>query len=337
MEAPTRTPASPSFLLASAEPALLSRIEPAFGTAPARVQVAVTAEAALAAFAKAGAQDLAFDLALVDAALPGMATGQLLAAIRASSSQPGPPLVLIADAVTQEWLERLAEGVIDDLILRDTEAAYWQIRVERTLRAERLAYELERLRDHATRNARMDRLTGVYNRDAMLSMLFRETDRVQRMNSAMCLILFDIDDFGHWNSRLGGEACDEMLCQVTARTARLLRSYDLVGRMGNDEFLVALPGCAPAHAEMLAERLRLEVFSTPLRVRGDAIRLSACFGIASSQGRSPVVVLREAEQALERAKLTGPEAIQCFGAPAQAPPAPVTFLSGTSGDELLAW
>jgi two-component system cell cycle response regulator len=335
--APSRSSASPRLLLASAEPALLTCVEPAFGAVAARVEVAVTAEAALAAIARADAKDLPLDLVLVDAALPGMATGQLLAAIRASESRPALPLILIADTVNQEWLERLADGVIDDLILRNAEAAYWQIRVERTLRAQRLAYELDHLRGDAARNAQLDRLTGVYNRDAMLSMLFRETDRVQRMSSAMCLILFDIDDFGHWNSRLGGEACDEMLCQVAARTSRLLRSYDMVGRMGNDEFMVALPGCAPAHAEMLAERLRLEVFSTPLRVRGDAIRLSACFGIASSQGRSPVVVLREAEQALERARMTGPEAIQCFGEPVQEPPAPVAFLSSTSGDELLAW
>lgn len=332
----SRSLTSPRLLLASAEPALLTCMEPAFGAVTARVEVAVTAEAALAAIARADAKDLPLDLVLVDAAMPGMATGQLLAAIRAGC-RAGLPLILIADTVKQEWLERIADGVIDDLIPRNAEAAYWQIRVERTLRAQRLAYELDHLRGDAARNAQLDRLTGVYNRDAMLSMLFRETDRVQRMSSSMCLILFDIDDFGHWNSRLGGEACDEMLCQVAARTSGLLRSYDMVGRMGNDEFIVALPGCAPAHAEMLAERLRLEVFSTPLRVRGDAIRLSACFGIASSQGRSPVVVLREAEQALERARLTGPEAIQCFGEPVQEPPAPVAFLSSTSGDELLAW
>ena len=75
-------------------------------------------------------------------------------------------------------------------------------------------------------NAQTDRLTGVYNRETMLAMLFRETDRVQRMKSPLCMILFDIDDFGHWNSRLGAEACDDLLCQVASRTARLLRSYD---------------------------------------------------------------------------------------------------------------
>ena len=171
----------------------------------------------------------------------------------------------------------------------------------------------------------------------MLAMLFRETDRVQRMKSSLCVILFDIDDFGHWNSRLGTEACDELLCQVVARSTRLLRSYDLLGRPGKDEFLMALPGCSSANAVIMAERLRVDVFCAPFRVGGDAIRLSACFGIASSLGRSPVVVLREAEQALLVAKATGPESIQCAGDSPQPDAAPVAFLSPTSGDELLAW
>jgi GGDEF domain-containing protein len=87
----------------------------------------------------------------------------------------------------------------------------------------------------------------------------------------------------------------------------------------------------------LAERLRSAVFSTPFHVSGEAIRLSACFGIAVSHGRSPVVVLREAEKALEWAKAAGPESIQCFGSPSQPLPSPVTFLSATSGEELLGW
>jgi diguanylate cyclase (GGDEF)-like protein len=171
----------------------------------------------------------------------------------------------------------------------------------------------------------------------MLSMIFRETDRVQRMNSSLCMILFDIDDFGHWNSRLGTDACDDLLCQIVTRTTRLLRSYDILGRPGMDEFLIALPGCSSVNAVMLAERLRVDVFCSPFRVNGDAVRLSACFGIAASGGRSPVVVLREAEQALLVAKSAGPESIQCAGDFPEPCAAPVAFLSSTSGDELLAW
>jgi len=325
--------AQPTFLLASPDPVLLAAIEPLLLAGGARAEIVLSAQAAMTAIAGAHPPDLA----LVDIDLPGMPVSQLLAAARAQADAPRLPIVLIADTVTQEWIDRLAEGAVEDLILRSAESSYWQLRLDLVLRNQRMARELESLRDAALCNAQLDRLTGVYNRETLLAMLFRETDRVQRSNSSMCLVLFDIDDFGHWNSRLGVDACDELLCQVATRTAALLRSYDLLGRPGMDEFLIALPTCSPASAMALAERLRVEVFSAPIHLPGEAIRLSACFGIAVSHGRSPVVVLREAEKALEWAKAAGPESIQCFGSPPASSPSPVTFFSADSGDELLAW
>jgi diguanylate cyclase (GGDEF)-like protein len=328
---PTNSPLS--VLLASPEPALLTATEPVLLASGARVEIVLAAEAALEAITATYPPNLA----LFDSKLPGMETSQLLALARAHVTARHMPIVLISDTVTQEWIDRLAEGVIDDLILRSAESSYWRLRIDLLLRASRLARELEALREAAVLTAQTDRLTGVYNRETMLALLFRETDRVQRMKSPLSMILFDIDDFGHWNSRLGAGACDDLLCQAAGRTARLLRSYDLLGRPGMDEFLVALPGCDTAKAGMLAERLRVEVFSSPFHIEGEAIRLSACFGVASSHGRSPVVVLREAEQALQWAKAEGPESIHFFGDSAQPAAAPVAFLSPNSGDELLAW
>lgn len=322
-----------TILLASPEPALLAAVEPVLQAAGTRVEVVLTAEAALNAMKAAHAPELA----LLDVGLAGMPMGQLLAALRMETGEKRFPIVLIADSVQQEWLDRLAEGVIDDVILRADEMAYWRLRLELVLRADRSVHELESLREVAALNAQLDGLTGVYNREALLSLMFRETDRALRTKTSLSLILFDIDDFGHWNSRLGAEACDELLCHVVTRTTRLLRSYDVLGRPGMDEFLVVLPGCAVNDATMLAERLRMDVFSTPFRAAGEAIRLSACFGIAASNGRSPVVVLREAEQALLRARAAGPESLECYGESERGLGAPVKFLSSTSGDELLAW
>jgi diguanylate cyclase (GGDEF)-like protein len=326
-----------TILLASPDPALLAAIEPVLLALAANVEVVLSAEAALDSMTAPEPPSLA----LLDVTLTGIGsdTGieQLLAAVLAADGSKRLPIVLISDTVTQEWVDRLAEGVIDDLILRSAEFPYWQLRLNLLLRNRQMTRELEMLRDAAVMNEQTDRLTGVYNRETLLAMLFRETDRVQRMKSSLCMVLFDIDDFGHWNERLGTEACDDLLCQAVGRTTRLLRSYDFLGRVGKDEFLVALPGCSPVNAVMLAERIRLEVFSTPFRVAGESIRLSACFGIGSSQGRSPVVVLRESEQALQLAKAEGPESIRCFSDSVFPAPAPVTFLSQTSGDELLAW
>lgn len=325
--------AQPTFLFASADPELLARVGPALASADARVDTVGSAQAALDAAIGRHAPDLA----LLDAALPGMPMAQLLAELRAAETDRRLPIVLIDGATAQEWTDALDQGLLDDLIPRNAEPAYWLLRANCTLRAHRLLYELGALRDNESRNAQYDRLTGVYNREALLSLLFSETDRVQRLHSPLSLVLFDVDDFGHWNTRLGVNACDEMLCQMVRRTAHLLRSYDLLGRTGKDEFLVALPGCSVTNAVTLAERLRLEVFSTPYRTAAESIRLSACFGIAHSHGRSPVIVLREAEQALARAKHTGPESIQTFDGPPRPAPAPVTFHLPASGEELLVW
>jgi diguanylate cyclase (GGDEF)-like protein len=325
--------ATPMFLLASPEPALLAAFEPILAATGAKVEVVFSAGATLAALTAAHPPALA----LLDVRLPGMPMGQLLAAARVEAAGRSFPIVLISDTVTQEWIARLAEGVIDDLIPPAGESAFLRLRLEAALRNHRRARELDLLRDAAALNAQTDRLTGIYNREAMLSMLFRETDRVQRMRSSLCMILFDIDDFGHWNSCLGSSPCDELLCQVVDRTTRLLRSYDLLGRVGKDEFLMALPGCSGVSAVLLAERLRFEVFATPFAVAGESVRLSACFGIASSLGRSPVVVLRDAEQALLTAKAAGPESIECAGDFSQPADAPMAFLAPGSGDDLLAW
>jgi diguanylate cyclase (GGDEF)-like protein len=327
----------PTFLLASADPALLVTLEPALTASGVQVEVVLSLEAALDSIA----ENPALTLALLDSSLQGMDPrmniDRLLASVRADETASRLAIVLISDSVTQDWIDRLAEGVIDDLILRSAEVAYWLLRIRMALRNRGNARELESLVEKQSLHDRMDRLTGVYNRETMLTMLFRETDRVQRMNSCLSLLLLDIDDFGHWNSRLGNDACDDILCQVAGRITRLLRSYDILGRAGKDEFLLGLPGCSAISAFALAERIRTQVFSTPFHVGSDSIRLSACFGIASSFGRSPVVVLREAEQALQWARTEGPEAIQCYGDFPRSDQGPVKFLSSSSGDELLAW
>lgn len=321
----------PTILLASPDPALFSLLESILLPPGPRVEAALSAQPALIAMAHTP-----LALALIDINLPGMDTGQLLARARLDSGNRF-PIVLISDSTTQEWIDRMAERVIEDLILRSADPTYWQLRIDTALHTYKIGRELDAVRETAARNSELDRVTGVYNRETLLTMLSREINRDQRMNGTLSVVLFDIDDFGHWNSRLGSDACDELLREVAARTSRLLRSYDLIGRPGKDEFLLALTGCSALEAVALAERLRREVFYHPFRVPGESIRLSACFGIAACNERSPIAVLREAEQALASARNAGPESIKCLGAEPRPEVSPVTFLSADSGDKLLAW
>lgn len=324
---------NPTFLLASPDPNLLATIEPLLAESGARSETVLSTEAALEYLTSPNP----LSMAVLDTTLPGMPLADLLARVQTERTGRRVPIVLISDTLTQEWIDRLADGVVDDLIPRSLDPRFLWIRLESVLRTGAMKRELEMLREAATLNEQTDRLTGVYNRATMLRLLFRETDRVQRMNASLCMILFDIDDFGHWNSRLGADACDELLCQVVGRTTRLLRSYDLLGRAGKDEFMLALPGCSNVNAVMLAERLRLDVFSRPFELAGQSFRLTACFGIASSLGRAPVVVLREAEQALQMAQAAGPESIHCIGDYPEPAPPPFACLPAPPSDELLPW
>jgi diguanylate cyclase (GGDEF)-like protein len=327
---PTQT--APNFLLASPDPALLALLEPLLSVFGAHVDIALSADSALALLAAPADHALL----LLDANLPDQGADRLLAAADALDRSKRIPIVLISDTVTHEALGQFSDGVLVDVVPSRMEHDFWQVRIGNVLRAIQLAHDFDLLRESSALHALYDPLTGTYNRGAMLAMLFRETDRVQRMKGSLSMILFDVDDFGYWNSRLGTEACDDLLCQIASRAARLLRSYDLLGRVGKDEFLVAMPGASAENAAMLAERLRLEVFRLPFDVRGESVRLTASFGISSSSGRAPLVVLREAEQALQQARTTGPETIQFFGDGTETAPPPARLLLSSSEDELLA-
>lgn len=311
----------PDVLLASDDAEFVARLEPVLPAYATRVRKVQSAEGLLQAI-----RDVPAGLLALDARLPGMGMGQLLAALRADPGGSVLPIVLFSDSATREWRDRVREGVLSDVVSLSSSVDFLHLRLEGVLAAHERQRELERLRERATINAQTDAVTGVYNRQAMLSLLFRETDRVQRMKTSLCLILMDIDDFGHWNLRLGPGGCDELLAQTAARSGRLLRSYDLLGRLGKDEFLAALPGCSLVNAMQLAERIKQEVFAAPFTISGQSIRLSACFAVACSQGRSPVVVLRELENGLAMAKQMGPETIR-LAEWKDLPPAPAEFLT----------
>jgi diguanylate cyclase (GGDEF)-like protein len=299
-------------LLATPDSLLATDLRKTFTAMGMRVETVTDGEAALAALPTL--EDSA--VILLDVLIPGVANGRLLAAMQESGAHRRCAIALIAESVSDEWIARLREGAIDDIVPRSADAAVWGSHLSTMRRGHELLCELEHLRQASLVEAQHDRVTGALHRETMLTMLFRETDRVQRLHGSLCLMLFAIDDFAYWNSELDRDACDGLLREAAARTMRMQRSYDLLGRTGKDEFLLALPGCSTINAAMLAERMRQEVFGESFMVpdgpeNSIPIRLTACFGIASSQGRSPVVVLREAKLALALSRQSGPDSIRC--------------------------
>jgi len=312
MRSTTIAKPGPVVLLASPDSLLILDLKRTLAGLGLRVETAADAESAVTAMAAMQNSGIV----LLDVRLPGVANGCLLATMHEYGVHRRCAIGLIADQVSDEWIARLREGVIDDIVARNADGAAWRTHISTMQRGHALYCELEHLRETAAMELEHDRVTGVFNRETMLAILFRETDRVQRLRGALSVVLFDLDDFGHWNSELGRECCDELLREVAMRTGRTLRSYDMLGRVGNDELLLALPGCSTINAMMLAERVRMDVFGEAFQVRSEdgpsmRVRLTASFAIAASRGRSPVVVLREAEQTIARCRISGPDSMRC--------------------------
>jgi diguanylate cyclase (GGDEF)-like protein len=297
----------PIFLVASDSPSLISALEPVLLGADAHVTIERSAESVSNAIVNPPGPSLL----MLDVELPGMDLGRVLEAARVAAWRKTFPIVLISDTVRHEWADLLADGVLDDIIPKPAESPHWRLRLEVLLRTFRRAREFELLHAAGTFDSETDPVTGILNRPALLSLLFRETDRVQRTNSSLCMILFGIDDLGDWNARLGTRAREHILAGVVGRVQHLLRSYDLFGRVAKEEFLLGLPGCRTEDAVAFARRMRHEAFSRPFHCNGREVRASGSFAIAASRGHSPIVVLRKAEQALRLAKAAGTGSIEC--------------------------
>ena len=154
------------------------------------------------------------------------------------------------------------------------------------------------------RHADLDPLTGWFNRRAMTGMLSAELARARRQGLGLHLLVFDIDHFKTINDRHGHAVGDRAIRHVTQRLSEALRECDLRFRIGGEEFLVCVSGPQAAGA---AERLRQQVATGPLDVRGEWVPITVSVGCATwtPDDASWDVVLQRADEALYRAKRAG--------------------------------
>ncbi|WP_052367573.1 sensor domain-containing diguanylate cyclase [Algiphilus aromaticivorans] len=165
------------------------------------------------------------------------------------------------------------------------------------------------------RQATRDALTGVANRGHFGEVAGKEIERALRFHEPLSMALLDIDHFKQVNDTYGHEPGDRALIAFAQETEANVRSIDLLGRIGGEEFALMLPRAnASAAAEML-QRLRQVVAA--IRVSAD---VGQVFGFTMSvgvselrpQARSQKDLLREADAALYRAKREGRNQVQIW-------------------------
>lgn len=158
-----------------------------------------------------------------------------------------------------------------------------------------------------------DPLTGLANRELIHDRLELAIARATRTGNGVAVLFCDLDHFKHVNDTHGHEVGDAVLRAVAERLRRSVRPADTVGRLGGDEFVIVVEDVHDdRHVLEIAGRIHDEL-SRPVRVVGGlslAIRVS--IGAAHGRGRDARAMLREADEAMYRAKAAGRDRLELF-------------------------
>lgn len=164
--------------------------------------------------------------------------------------------------------------------------------------------------------ARTDPLTALHNRRHMEEHLRGALSAARRHRHPLAVLFIDIDSFKGINDTWGYEAGDDVLRTVGNRVRLALRTEDLVGRWGGEEFLVVLPATDLSGAVQVAERVRDAIASRPTTVNDRDIAVTVSIGCASGVDQQDELV-REATRALRQAKRAGKNCVVAADPPAE--------------------
>lgn len=193
-------------------------------------------------------------------------------------------MALVASAVITHRFNSLARTLesstkVDQASPLDERGLPIERRLARAFNAAALAFAQVEVR--ATR----DRLTGVANRETLLSELSAEVERANRYRQPLSVAFVDIDRFKGINDTHGHNSGDAVLRQIADLVGHHIRSSDFLGRYGGEEFMLILPSTEPEEAAEVAEKLRGAVMQTPLTIAGGAtLRATISIGVAGDAG-----------------------------------------------------
>jgi diguanylate cyclase (GGDEF)-like protein len=169
-------------------------------------------------------------------------------------------------------------------------------------------------------NGIIDRLTGLHNYGAFADILERQVSIVDRYGGQATLVMIDLDRFKRFNDTFGHEAGNLALEQFGETLRRLVRGADVAARYGGEEFAVLISG-AELDGMRLAERIRREVLTQPVRVRGEQVYISVSAGVATYPdcAASATELVERADAALYESKEAGRNAVTGYTIGASGP------------------
>lgn len=253
-------------------------------------------------------EDKEIRLALLDWVMPRVDGVDVCRQVRRGPAEPYIYMMLLTARDDKKHIVEGLEAGADDYLVKPADPLELKVRLRAGTRVIELQEQLTQAREAMRFEATHDALTGLVNRAALLKDLQGEINRSARSRLATSVLFVDLDHFKLVNDTYGHGAGDTVLREVAKRLGLGIRSYDRVGRLGGEEFLVVLPECDARLASIVGERLRRIVGASAIIAGGAEVKCTVSVGAAGTD-QKPSATLAEllaaADGALYRAKGTG--------------------------------
>jgi two-component system cell cycle response regulator len=249
-----------------------------------------------------------FDMAAISLDLAKFDALRLASQMRSLERTRSLPILLIADSEARNRILRGLDLGVNDYIVRPVDRNELIARVRSQLRRKRYADSLRSDLQAAIELAAVDPLTGLNNRRYLETHLSALLDQAAHKGRSLALMILDIDHFKAVNDTYGHDAGDEVLKHFAQRMRRVVRSADLICRLGGEEFVIVMPDTTLAIAAKVGERVRAAIQSEPFKIdgAGRTIPVTTSVGIAErGSDANPEGLLRRADKALYESKSAG--------------------------------
>lgn len=256
-----------------------------------------------------------YDLMVISLNLESEDGLRLCSHLRSSERSRSVPILMVAG---DEDMSRIAHGLeigAHDYILRPVDKNELLARVRTQIRRKRFQERLRSTYEISLSMALTDSLTGLYNRRYFEVHLQKLLQKNETSRKSLGIVMVDIDHFKKVNDTYGHAVGDEILKEFSDRLQDKLRGFDMVARLGGEEFVALLPDVSDEMAHVVAERLRSAISDKPFtcKVPEGSLSITASLGgtiVPKGTVANPETVMKEADDALYKAKHDGRNA--CF-------------------------
>jgi diguanylate cyclase (GGDEF)-like protein len=246
------------------------------------------------------------DAILLDIMMPGKDGFDVCRELKEDFDTKDIPIIMVTAKIDGKDLKKAFELGAFDYIKKPIDEVEVVARVQSALRQK---LQMDKLKELASK----DGLTGVYNHSLLMELFEKEYYKQERNGGSISFVMLDIDFFKKVNDTYGHTYGDVILQKLAAILTDSVRSSDIVGRYGGEEFSIVIPEFTLETVYRICERIRSTVEAYEFVVGKETIRITIsigiCFKLANDQIDSMDMV-KMADEALYRAKQNGRNRIE---------------------------